>query len=67
MNILLFIMYFVIFINNPQLLLACSVIVFTSPREALDFLNGHAQDIDFLLVAVDMEEISGFSKCVLSC
>ena len=56
--------------------------VFTNPREALNFLNDHAQDIDFLLVAVDMEEIPGFefldmatemyenmqviSKCVLS-
>ena len=63
-------------------MLACSVIVYTSPREALDFLNDHAQDIDFLLVAVDMEETAGFefldmatemyeniqviSKCVLS-
>ncbi|OQU81477.1 hypothetical protein SORBI_3006G064700 [Sorghum bicolor] len=34
--------------------------VFTNPREALDFLNDHAQDIDFLLVAVEMEEIPGF-------
>jgi len=58
------------------------VTVFTNPREALNFLNDHAQDIDFLLVAVDMEEIPGFeffdmatemyenmqviSKCVLS-
>ena len=56
--------------------------VFTNPREALNFLNDHAQDIDLLLVAVDMEEILGFefldmatemyeniqviSKCVLS-
>jgi len=58
------------------------VTVFTNPREALNFLNDHAQDIDFLLVAVDMEETTGFefldmatemyeniqviSKCVLS-
>ena len=56
--------------------------VFTNPREALNFLNDHAQDIDFLLVAVDMEQTTGFefldmatemyeniqviSKCVLS-
>lgn len=46
--------------NDHWLLSACSVEVFTNPREALDFLNDHAQDIDFLLVAVEMEEIPGF-------
>ncbi|TVU17066.1 hypothetical protein EJB05_33077, partial [Eragrostis curvula] len=34
--------------------------VYTSPQSALNFLKDHAEDVDFLLVAVNMEEMSGF-------
>ncbi|CAL5032865.1 unnamed protein product [Urochloa decumbens] len=36
------------------------VTVYTSPIMALNFLKDHAQDVDFLLVAMHMQEISGF-------
>ncbi|KAL6631373.1 hypothetical protein ACP70R_028223 [Stipagrostis hirtigluma subsp. patula] len=36
------------------------VTVYTSPIKALNFLKDHAQDVDFLLVAVNMKEIPGF-------
>ncbi|TVU13777.1 hypothetical protein EJB05_37204, partial [Eragrostis curvula] len=34
--------------------------VYPSPQSALNFLKDHAEDVDFLLVAVNMEEMSGF-------
>ncbi|TVU13776.1 hypothetical protein EJB05_37202, partial [Eragrostis curvula] len=34
--------------------------VHTSPQSTLNFLKDHAEDVDFLLVAVNMEEMSGF-------
>ena len=33
---------------------------YTSPIEALEFLEGHAQEVDLALVAVNMEELHGF-------
>nr|TKW03767.1 hypothetical protein SEVIR_7G064600v2 [Setaria viridis] len=33
---------------------------YTSPIKALDFLEGHAQEVDMALVAVHMEEMHGF-------
>ncbi|CAL5017619.1 unnamed protein product [Urochloa decumbens] len=36
------------------------VTVYTSPVMALNFLKDHTQDVDFLLVAMHMQEISGF-------
>lgn len=33
---------------------------YTSPIEALEFLEGHAQVVDLALVAVDMELMHGF-------
>nr|CAB3484214.1 unnamed protein product [Digitaria exilis] len=34
--------------------------VYNSPITALNFLKDHAQEVDFLLVAVHMQEVSGF-------
>jgi two-component SAPR family response regulator len=33
---------------------------YTSPIKALEFLEGHAQEVDLALVAVHMEELHGF-------
>ncbi|XP_072151391.1 two-component response regulator ORR29 [Setaria viridis] len=44
--------------------LVCIIIsattAYTSPIKALDFLEGHAQEVDMALVAVHMEEMHGF-------
>lgn len=37
-----------------------SATAYTSPIKALEFLEGHAQEIDVALVAVHMEEMHGF-------
>jgi CheY-like chemotaxis protein len=43
-----------------MLLLFDSVMVYTSPIKALNFLEDHEQDVDFVLVSVHMKELHGF-------
>lgn len=50
--------YFTIF--GSQFCFTLPVTVYMSPIRALNFRKDHAQDVDFLLVAVHMQEVPGF-------
>ena len=47
-------------IQSKPFFLSFSATPYTSPIEALHFLEGHAQEVDVAFVALHMEEIHGF-------
>lgn len=46
--------------SDSEVDLVFPVAVYTSPIEALGILEKKSHDVDFVMVAVDMEELNGF-------